>query len=78
MRILQSYLCDAPERRRLAADGAGPGAGTLPDAPMMPKRPNGGGTPSLHPSRAAHKKRPLACQRPKSREETPKEGGGNA
>jgi len=25
-----------------------------------------------------HKKRPLACQRPKSREETPKEGGSNA
>jgi len=29
-------------------------------------------------SRPESKKRPLARQRPKSREETPKEGGGNA
>jgi hypothetical protein len=29
-------------------------------------------------ARSPRKKRPLASQRPKSREETPKEGGGNA
>jgi len=34
-----------------------------------------GSSPAKH---AESKKRPLAHQRPKSREETPKEGGGNA